>query len=229
MAEETIIETTADGSHTLFVPVLNEHYHSVNGAIQESMHVFIRAGLGKCDKQQIRILEIGFGTGLNALLSLEYTEQSSGPELYYTSIERYPLPVEITDKLNYGTSLSDKEKGEKWFTEIHRAPWEQPVQITPRFTLHKIKGNGTTCALPKDIDLIFFDAFAPDKQPEMWEPAMFERLYAIATPGAIIVTYCAKGEVRRRMQSAGFIMERLPGPPGKRHILRGYKGLVINV
>jgi len=223
MVEKRIILTTEDGSHTLFVPSLDEHYHSVNGAIQESMHVFIRSGLEAVDKREIRILEIGFGTGLNALLTLRHAEQTPGSLIHYHTIERYPIPEEVIQQLNYGALLSPAEKGKEWFDRIHQADWERTVEISGHFKLCKIEGDSTTCPFPSDIDLIFFDAFAPDKQPEMWEPEIFEKLYQIASPNAILVTYCAKGEVRRRMQAAGFIMERLPGPPGKRHILRGYK------
>lgn len=224
MEEKRIILSTEDGSHTLYVPSLDEHYHSVNGALQESTHVFIHAGLKEIQKEEIRLLEIGFGTGLNALLSLQYIEGFSSRKLIYHTIERYPLSREITDKLNYGEATG--AMGTEWFQKIHAADWGRPVPITDHFILHKIEGDSNHCSFPSDIDLIFFDAFAPDKQPEMWESAIFEKLYKSASPEALIVTYCAKGEVRRRMQNAGFRMERLPGPPGKRHILRGGKTLL---
>lgn len=216
-----ILQLTEDGSHTLFVPSLNEHYHSVNGAIQESTHVFINAGLKEIRKDEIRILEIGFGTGLNALLSLQYAHAFPAKRIVYHTIERYPLGRDITDNLNYGEATGTE--GKEWFRRIHSAEWERPIGITGNFILQKTEGDSNCCALPPDIDLIYFDAFAPDKQPEMWMPAIFGKLYESASPGALIVTYCAKGEVRRTMQSAGFNMERLPGPPGKRHILRGKK------
>lgn len=224
MDTERIIEVTADGSHTLFVPSLNEHYHSVNGAIQESEHIFIQAGLKEMKKKEIRILEIGFGTGLNALLSLRYADSAPIKKIYYSTVERFPLGRDITDKLNHGKSMGDT--AQTWFQAIHAAEWGRPTAITERFILHKIEGDSNHSPLPSRIDLIYFDAFAPDKQPEMWEPAIFERLYDLASPGAIIVTYCAKGEVRRRMIDAGFKMERLPGPVGKRHMLRGVKPII---
>lgn len=223
MADNTVIQFTEDGSHTLFVPSLNEHYHSVNGAIQESAHVFINAGLKEIRKDEIRLLEIGFGTGLNALLSLQYAEAFPAKKIVYHAIERDPLSMEMTEKLNYGDKIG--LMGKEWFRKIHSAEWERPVNITGHFTLLKTEADSNYCALPPGIDLIYFDAFAPDKQPEMWEPAIFEKLYKSASSEALIVTYCAKGEVRRRMQNAGFKMERLPGPPGKRHILRGKKEL----
>lgn len=223
---ERELQLTADGSHTLFVPQLNEHYHSVNGAVQESRHIFIGAGLHAMEKANIRLLEIGFGTGLNAFLTL-CEGMRSAPEagcyrhIDYYAVELYPLEREIVETLNYGERADVGER--RWFEQLHAAPWNAAVAINERFTLHKIAGDSRTCDLPEEIDLIYFDAFAPDKQPEMWEPAMFDRLYAVSAPGARIVTYCAKGEVRRRMQAAGYRMERLPGPPGKRHMLSGCK------
>ncbi len=219
---ERVLQVTADGSHTLFLPQLNEHYHSVNGAIQESRHIFIHAGLNQIEKKDIQLLEIGFGTGLNALLTLaELMRNDLSQHLVYHSVERYPLDINIVEKLNYGRLLGEEEQD--LFIRLHRAVWGEEVQITSDFTLHKIKGDSNCCELPNGIDLIYFDAFAPGKQPEMWNQTIFDKLFAVANPGALILTYCAKGIVRRSMQSAGFIMEKLPGPPGKRHILRGTK------
>lgn len=220
------MQLTADGSHTLFVPSLDEHYHSVNGAVQESLHIFIGAGLHTVGKEEVRLLEIGFGTGLNAFLTLcdLIRPRQSRPELRhidYYAIELYPLGPEITGKLNYAAGGETEQAA--FFHQLHAAPWNKAVDINDRFTLHKIAGDVCTCVFPECIDLIYFDAFAPDKQPQLWEAEIFERLYACAAPGCRIVTYCAKGEVRRRMQAAGFRMERLPGPPGKRHILSGIK------
>lgn len=219
---EIVITTTADGSHTLFVPQLNEHYHSVNGAVQESMHVFIDAGLSRLNKSHIRLLEVGFGTGLNALLALKTVEEGALiEEMTYYSFEAFPLELSVARRLNYG-ELVWKERKES-FEQLHSASWEEPVAITDRFVIHKRGEDINRAELPNQIDLIFFDAFAPEKQPEMWSQQLFDKLYTAAAPGAVIVTYCAKGEVRRRMQSAGFRMQRLPGPPGKRHMLFGEK------
>lgn len=217
------LEITADGSHTLFIPEMDEHYHSVNGAVQESRHVFIEAGWKHRLQEkretpaEIRILEIGFGTGLNAFLTLLEAERSGHPVHYY-SIERYPLEPETVRALNYGEgSYQDR------FQALHAAPWNEPALITPRFTLHKILGDSNHCALPEKIDLVYFDAFAPDKQPEMWNPGIFGKLYACMTPGALLTTYCAKGAVRRMMKEAGYSVERIPGPPGKREMLRAVR------
>lgn len=221
---DRIIQQTDDGSHTLFVPSMDEHYHSVNGAIQESKHVFIEAGLEVIQKEEVHILEIGFGTGLNAFLTLQYAALN-GKRIHYYTIERFPLEIELIEKLNYGEQIWPEKKD--LFLKLHQVPWNEPVVITEDFILHKIEDDSNTVTLPDGIDLIYFDAFAPDKQPEMWNQVIFDSLYEHALPGAVIVTYCAKGDVRRSMQTAGFVMERLPGPPGKRHMLRGKKGIGI--
>jgi len=211
------LQLTADGSHTLFIPEMDEHYHSVNGAVQESRHVFIEAGLHRLSKEKLRILEIGFGTGLNAFLTLLETDI---PVVYYT-IESYPLTSEIIQSLNYGECIGTDKK--ELFTSLHTSPWNEAVKITESFTLYKIHGDSNTYALPGDIDLVYFDAFAPDKQPEMWNQAIFHKLYDSMATGGILTTYCAKGSVRRMMQEAGYSVERIPGPPGKREMLRATK------
>jgi tRNA U34 5-methylaminomethyl-2-thiouridine-forming methyltransferase MnmC len=211
------IQLTADGSHTLFVPAIDEHYHSINGAIQESYHVFIKTGLHQLAKEKVRILEIGFGTGLNAFLTLLNTDI---PVEYYT-VESDPLPFEMIRLLNYA-KISCPEK-EELFLALHTAAWDTPVCINGMFTLYKIQGDSNTCALPGNTDLVYFDAFAPDKQPEMWNREIFRRLYESMTEGGILTTYCAKGSVRRMMQEAGYSVERIPGPPGKREMLRAVR------
>ena len=198
---EKELQITADGSHTLYIPAMDEHYHSVNGALQESRHIFIEAGLHAQEKYFIRIVEVGFGTGLNAFLTLKDVELSQAHHIDYHTVELYPLPLDTIRALNYGELIWPERK--ELFLALHEAEWNTPVS--------------------DDIDLIYFDAFAPEKQPEMWNQEIYNRLYAHTAPGGVIVTYCAKGEVRRGMQAAGFEMSRLPGPPGKRHILRGIK------
>lgn len=220
----TQIITTEDGSHSLFVPHLDEHYHSTHGAIQESRHVYINAGFCSCTLKHINVLEIGFGTGLNAFLTLLQAEET-GTMVNYNSLELYPLDIETAKQLNYAQFLTENAKA-PLFAALHTSPWNQTNEITPYFTLHKFEidfsnpDNLTTSTL---FDVIYFDAFAPEKQPEMWSQAIFDKLYAVSNPNAIITTYCAKGAVRRMLQSAGFTVERLPGPPGKREILRGVK------
>lgn len=238
---ERIIERTEDGSATLFVPELNEHYHSVKGARTESQHIFIDMGLKASAAIRPRILEIGFGTGLNALLTLETAGQEKRA-VHYTGIELYPLSWEEVDVLNYSNH--------PLFKELHTAPWDTDVNITPYFTLHKIQGDvnrvisgerleisdkspinhSSLIANPLSLtpnpyfDLVYFDAFAPEKQPEMWSEELFRNIYACMNANGILTTYCAKGVIRRLLQAVGFTVERLPGPPGgKREILRATK------
>jgi len=214
------LQVTSDGSHTLYMPDMDEHYHSVNGAIQESEHVFIEAGLHRLSKKEIRVLEIGFGTGLNAFLTLLDSMQTDVNITYY-SMELYPLDTALVQNLNYGKVLCAGE--EDLFMALHEAPWNQSASITPNFTLHKMKGDCNQAELPNEIDLVYFDAFAPDKQPEMWNQELFNKLYFRMNAGGILTTYCAKGAVRRTMKESGFSVERIPGPPGKREMLRATK------
>ena len=218
---ERLLQTTADGSHTLYLPAMDEHYHSVNGAIGESEHIFVNAGLRSLAQREIRVLEIGFGTGLNAFLTLREVMADSTWRIVYFAVELYPLPFELATRLNYA-GLAWPE-GKSLFLDLHRAEWGKPTQITDRFVLHKIEGDANRVSLPGGIDLVYMDAFAPEKQPEMWNAALYRRLVDAMAPEATLVTYCAKGDVRRGLRDAGLSMERLPGPPGKRHILRGKK------
>ena len=215
------IEQTADGSRTLYVPELDEHYHSVKGALTESQHIFIDMGLRHCPLSAPRILEIGLGTGLNCFLTL-LTAEEEKRHIHYTGIERFPLNMEVIRQLYY-PSLIGRGHEEDYF-HIHQAPWEEDAVLSPWFTLHKIEGDFTSYTFNKGYDIIYFDAFAPEKQPEMWNQALFDGLYNVLNEGGILTTYCAKGVVRRMLQAAGFIVERLPGPPGgKREILRATK------
>lgn len=220
---KTELKITEDGSYTLFIPALNEHYHSTHGAIQESMHVFINAGLRQCAKSEIRVLEIGFGTGLNAFLTLLEAEKTS-KKIDYTTLEFYPLSTIDTEELNYPELIDSSKK--YIFEELHKTEWEKWSQVTLYFSLLKRKVDFSR---PSDFysehkfDVIFFDAFAPEKQPEMWTQEIFDKIYSISSENAILTTYCAKGSVRRMLQAAGFLMERLPGPTGKREILRARK------
>jgi tRNA U34 5-methylaminomethyl-2-thiouridine-forming methyltransferase MnmC len=218
--KELYIQLTADGSHTLFIPEMDEHYHSVNGAVQESYHVFIEAGLQRMKSSSVRVLEIGFGTGLNAFLTLLH----AGVPVEYYTVELYPLPLDVVRSLNYGKIICPGK--EELFRSLHMAAWDMPVKITDLFTLHKIQGDSNACALPGDIGLVYFDAFAPGKQPEMWNQDIFTKLYQSMIPNGVLTTYCAKGSVRRMMQEAGYSVERIPGPPGKREMLRATKYLL---
>lgn len=215
---QTEIKLTEDGSHTLFVPAIDECYHSTHGAVQESRYIFIEAGLKHCSKSEIRVLEIGFGTGLNAFLTL-LEAQNCSKQIHYTSLERYPVEVEKLLQLNYSDKLSIENQ--KYFEQIHTSPWNVEVQISPFFKLKKIEADFTQHDFDEMYDVVYFDAFSPEKQPEMWIQERFKMIFDHCNSGAVLTTYCAKGMVRRAMQAVGFMVERLPGPPGKREILRG--------
>lgn len=216
------IETTADGSPTLYRKDIDEHYHSVKGALAESKHIYVDLGWKKAasERNNISVFEVGFGTGLNALLTALAAEEDKVKTIY-TSVELHPLPIETTESL---LPFQPQEHREL-FKLIHEAEWGRDVEINPYFTLRKIQGNLLTTDLPSEkIDVVYFDAFAPEKQPEMWEETIFHKIYLSMTSGGILTTYCAKGIIRRMMQSIGFLTERLPGPPaGKREVLRATK------
>jgi len=215
------LRKTADGSDTLYSTEMDESYHSVNGAVQESLHVFIKAGLQEVCKQKIRILEIGFGTGLNALLTWREA-QKSHLDIDYVTIEAYPVSENIIQNLNY----NELETGlpADAFQQMHLTAWNTPEILQESvFRLTKINADFTRFILTEKYDLIYFDAFAPEKQPEMWEEELFHKIFQTLNTNGILVTYCAKGEVRRRLQRSGFETERIPGPPGKREMLRATK------
>ena len=219
MAIEII--TTSDGSHSLLNTQLNETYHSVHGAIRESIHVFINKGFNliaeRDHPKEIHILEIGFGTGLNALLTLQRTLNDS-IKVFYTTIETFPLTEEVWSKLNYTNTLGANE----YFEKIHRTPWSQWQEITPNFQLFKVNGEFQHALLPESkYDLIYFDAFAPSKQPEMWEVDVLKKVVDLIKPKGVFVTYCAKGQLKRDLKSLGLEVETLDGPPGKKEMVRG--------
>lgn len=211
--------TTADGSPTLYSPLSGEHYHSVHGAVQESLHIFIEYALAHRARETdapLNILEVGFGTGLNALLTLRWATDN-GRLVNYTTLEKFPIPTEVYRQLQY-TALPGSDSQ---LQALHEAPWEKACSMAPHFQLTKLRVD--LCQLPTTIqpaDIIYFDAFSPEAQPELWTEEIFVRLYQLSRPGAVLTTYCAKGEVRRRLQRAGFVVERLPGPIGKREVLR---------
>lgn len=216
------IKHTADGSSTLFLPELDEQYHSLNGAFTESEHVFLNMGFQFHPKSNPVVFEVGFGTGLNALLTARQAE-ITGRQVYYVAIENFPLSQEVIMKLDYGRLIPNK--GRELFLDLHRCEWNKSVQLTSSFRLLKIKADftGGDWKLPVGCDIIYFDAFGPDKQPRMWEPQLFVRLYEQLLPGGVLVTYSAKGEVRRRLKAAGFGVEKVPGPTGKKEMLRAIK------
>lgn len=220
------IQITEDGSHTLFSEIAGQTYHSSHGAIQESRHIFI-SQLSTLNPQ-LSILEIGFGTGLNAVLVAEWAREN-GARVEYTTIELYPLEREVYGELNYGRLLGCEEL----FLQLHKAQWDVGMQsIADNFAISKCKRDiveelrvrseelGVRSGV---FDVVFFDAFSPDAQPELWTEEVFKNVYALMKEGGVMTTYCAKGDVRRAMLAAGFKVEKLQGPPGKRHILRATK------
>jgi tRNA U34 5-methylaminomethyl-2-thiouridine-forming methyltransferase MnmC len=211
---------TSDGSHTLFVPELNEHYHSIHGAVQESALVYIKNGLEFCAADPLQIFEVGFGTGLNALLTA--TSKSGKKRIvHYTSIEKFPIPESIINKLNHWNFTGSKER--KIFDKIHGAKWGSFEKITQYFYLKKIKCDLVSDKIDGKYDLIYFDAFGPDKQPDIWTGSVLGKISEIALPGGVFVTYSARGELKRQLMSNGFKVEKLPGPPGKREMIRAIK------
>ncbi|HSM48246.1 MAG TPA: tRNA (5-methylaminomethyl-2-thiouridine)(34)-methyltransferase MnmD [Draconibacterium sp.] len=213
---------TSDGSHTLYLPEMDEQYHSVNGAITESEYVYINMGFSYFPGKNPKVFEVGFGTGLNCLLTALQAEKSKRPT-NYISIEKYPLEKYIIEELNYGNLISLEAKD--IFNKIHNCKWNEFVPVSKYFNLYKIKGDLIDIDLNpfENCNVVYFDAFAPDKQPEIWTPEIFRKVYNIISPGGLLVTYSAKGEVRRQMAACGLEMERLPGPPGKNEMLRAIK------
>ena len=198
----------------------------MHGAVKEARHVFLKMGLDfwmneNPDQNSLHILEIGFGTGLNALLTLIHTEKSS-VNLLYEGVEAYPVSSEELAQLNY-LEAADAQVFEAVFEKMHQTPWEQTETITEAFQLKKRKQTFETLEDQDQHDLIYFDAFGARVQPELWEEPIFEKMYRALKAGGVLVTYAAKGSVRRAMQAVGFKVERLPGPPGKREMLRAVK------
>lgn len=216
MKREIII--TSDGSTTIHLPDWDEQYHSKHGAIQEAYHVFIKAGFHKVDLQELSILEIGFGTGLNCFITLleEYNTVN------YVGVEAYPVEDSEVDKLNYISELRVVNKG-FLFDEIHSCPWGVVNEITDKFNLEKRKQFFQDIKDVNAFNLIYFDAFGARVQPELWTEDVFQVMFRSLKKGGVLVTYSAKGSVRRAMQAVGFVVERLPGPPGKREMLRAIK------
>ncbi len=211
--------TTGDKSPTLFNRALNETYHSRHGARQESEHVYVISGLDELlHLDTIRVFEMGFGTGLNILLAHQFSELHQ-KKLDVTSIELYPLDKEIWSQLDFSKSAVEKEV----FTKLHQFPWEKRSVLGTYFSLEKRNMGLEDIRYQSEFDIIFFDAFGPDKQPHLWTPDVFQLLFDSLDTNGILVTYSAKGQVRRDLQSIGFEVERIQGPPGKREMLRARK------
>jgi tRNA U34 5-methylaminomethyl-2-thiouridine-forming methyltransferase MnmC len=220
MKKEILI--TSDGSSTIKVPEWNVTYHSVHGAIQESRHVFIESGLkfllDRTGDDNISILEVGFGTGLNALLTAIEVEKRE-TSIYYVALDPFPISVEVASSLNYCEQLQRKDLQEN-FRRMHECGWNKSIAITENILMHKSRNTLQDFEYAFKYDLIYYDAFAPAAQPELWTEEIFQKLFGLLKPNGVIVTYCSKGDVRRAMMAAGFTVKKLPGPPGKREILR---------
>ncbi len=212
---------TNDGSSTLFSSRFEQHYHSVYGAITESMHVFIEAGFQFVAKHlnEVSIFEMGMGTGLNVLLTYLHSGQK---QISYSCVEAHPLGPSEWSKLNYIEQMACPEHAEI-YDRIHQIPWDKPADLSPTFTLHKIEGTIQNYESTKLFDLIYFDAFAPNAQPELWTTDIFAKLFHITKTNGALTTYSAKGDVRRALQKVGYEVNKLPGPPGKREMLRAIK------
>ncbi len=224
--KKIILETTADGSHTLFVPELNEHYHSTNGALQESKLVFIQNGLlhvPACVKE-INVLEVGFGTGLIALLTVLEAKKERR-KINYVAIEPEPVNPQFISQLNYANVIGGTE-ATGYFKKLHEAGWVYPSFLSDYFIINKIQARLEDVSLrDSQFNLVYFDAFGPEVQPELWSDEIFTQLYNCMKPDGILVTYSCKGTVKRALKVAGFTVEKLPGPAGKREVLRAMKVL----
>lgn len=226
MREVQVIRTE-DGSSSLFLPELNETYHSFHGALAESQHVFIKMGLDYWldhhpASREVSVFEVGFGTGLNALLALEVAEKHK-INIKFTTLEPFPLPEVTTGQLNYGQKAAGGAY-KKEFHALHTAPWEEEVAITPHFKLLKHQNRLEDYAAGnKSFDLIFFDAFAPNKQAELWEKELLEKVAGFMAPGAVFTTYCAKGQLKRDLKALELRVDTLPGAPGKKEMVRAVK------
>lgn len=217
MSKKREVVITDDGSSSIFIPELNEHYHSHFGAVQEANHIFIDSGLAQIEKDEISILEFGFGTGLNALQTFEYASKKS-KKIKYCGIEKHPVSIDEIVQLNYSNNTNTE-----FYHQIHEVEWDREVEINQMFSLSKLRMDFRDFrAMPKAFDLVYYDAFGPDVQPYLWTVEIFKEIYNSMTEGGILLTYTVKGDVRRALKSAGFKVEKIPGPPGKREISRAF-------
>ena len=214
---------TQDGSHSIFSEKYGVSYHSKYGAIQETQHVFINAGLRLKAVEQfdISILDIGFGTGLNAFMTFLESEKR-GLTIDYTGVEAYPIAIEVAKKLNYATQIQQPEN-QRILNTIHEIEWERATAINEYFRLTKVQKKFEELDYNNQFDVIYFDAFAPTAQPELWEIPLLTSMYNALKDNGILVTYCAKGQFKRDLKAIGFIVEAIPGPPGKREMTRALK------
>lgn len=216
------VKITKDGSSTLYVPTLDETYHSLHGAVQESRYVFIGQGLDyfvkQSSKSPITVLEVGLGTGLNAWLSWDYASRHH-IKLHYTGLEPFPVDPEMLKKLNYD-DLADLVKSPFTFQKLHEVSWERVHALSHLFLFEKIPQRIQDFKGPGPFDVIYFDAFAPGKQPDIWSIKVLDSVKALMQSGSCLVTYSAQGQFRRDLKSLGFAVNSLAGPPGKKEMTR---------
>jgi len=215
------IVKTEDGSNTLLHKSINEHYHSIHGALQESLHVFIQNGLDLIEnKTEINVFEMGFGTGLNALLAYDYAVKNN-IKINYFSIEAYPINMETAKQLNYNNLIDNSNI----FMQLHEVKWNKSIPIATNFNLHKIEGflEKTDLSFLPPIDVIFYDAFAPSAQEHLWEIDILQKMYDLLASNGLLTTYCAKGQFKRNLKAVEFSVKGVPGPPGKREMTIAYK------
>lgn len=218
--EERELRETGDGSHTIFLPGWNEQYHSHHGAINEAVHVYIEAGLVHYAQlhgtRDIRVVEYGFGTGLNAWLTWQ-AAINNDLHVHYTAIEAYPVEPEMVAQLNFDALMPDFEQS---VMDLHKVPWEESHRLDDHFTIEKQEIKFDAFRASKKYDVIYYDAFGPRVQPNLWTLERMQLLHEVCHPGSVLTTYCAKGQVGRDMKTAGFSVERIPGPPRKREMIR---------
>jgi tRNA U34 5-methylaminomethyl-2-thiouridine-forming methyltransferase MnmC len=212
---------TSDGSTTIHLPEWDECYHSKHGAIQEAYHVFIKNGLDLMQTQSINILEIGFGTGLNALITLIESEKK-GLKINYNAVEAYPISFDEVSAMNYTSQLSN-ENLESVFKDMHESNWNEKQTINPQFSLIKRKQFFQDINDVDQYNLIYFDAFGYRVQPELWSIEIFSKMYLSLKENGVLVTYAARGVIKRAMEEAGFTVKKVPGPPGKREMMIAFK------
>lgn len=226
--EEVKLIITDDGSHSLYLPGMNETYHSSHGALSESRHVFIKSGylpvISTVAERPVRVLEVGFGTGLNALLSQQQAEKLR-VTTHFTTLEPFPLAGELYRQLNYPTLLGSGENNalSETFLRMHSEGWDEVQPVSPHFTLEKLKLRLEDFANEGQYHVVYFDAFAPNKQEEVWDETLIRKVADHMAPGGVLVTYCAQGKFKRSLKAAGLTVENLPGPPGKKEMTRGRK------
>ncbi|MFZ9028877.1 MAG: tRNA (5-methylaminomethyl-2-thiouridine)(34)-methyltransferase MnmD [Crocinitomicaceae bacterium] len=219
MKKEVVV--TGDGSKTIHMPELNESYHSTHGALQEAEHVFVKYGLAQLDKGILDVFELGYGTGLNAILAYRFSKQNN-VQINYVGVEAYPVSMEMLEALDYTDFLSADEKGV--FIKMHKVAWGDKVELSDQFKFQKVEQKIEDYRVKEGtVDIIFFDAFGPRTQGELWQPVILKKMAEMLREKGVLTTYCAQGQFRRDLKSVGFDVTKVPGPPGKREMTVAFK------